>query len=115
MLLLLLSPLLLLHAPRPLISYAPIGADIFLDFEDLENAPLAQSVVDEFVATVSQRAEAKGIMLPYLYVNNAAGNQKPLRGYGDSSFNFIKSIATKYDPTGVMQTLQNNGFLVSKQ
>lgn len=54
------------------------------------------------------------MMLPYIYPNNAGLNQKPLQGYGDRSFNYIKSIAKKYDPTGVMQTLQNDGFLVSK-
>jgi hypothetical protein len=112
----LLSLLQLFHALRPLTSYVhTTGVDIFIEFGGLENAPQAQSIVNEFVATVSQKAEAKGLMLPYIYPNNAGPNQKPLRGYGDRNFNYIKSTAKKYDPTGVMQTLQNNGFLVSTQ
>lgn len=82
---------------------------------DIKQTALAQSVVDAFVANLTQRAEAQNLSLPYLYVNNAAGTQKPLQAYGGQSVAFFKSVASKYDPKGLMQSLQNDGFLLSNE
>lgn len=89
--------------------------DIFIDYVDPNDATLAQQVVDAFITKITAKATAENLLLPYLYVNNAAGSQKPLRGYGDQSFSYIKSVADKYDPHGLMQKYQNNGFLVSNE
>ncbi|KAL8826048.1 MAG: hypothetical protein Q9191_004034, partial [Dirinaria sp. TL-2023a] len=83
--------------------------DTYIDYADLKNSALAKSTVDSFVATMTAKAAAENISLPYLYVNNAAPAQKPLAAYGAQSLAYIKSAAKKYDPQGVMQNLQNNG------
>ena len=91
------------------------GVDTYIDFADVKNSKLAQTVVDAFVANITQRAAAAKLDLSYLYVNNAAPAQKPLAGYGGQSLAFFKSVAGQYDPQGVMQKLQNGGFLVSTE
>ena len=95
--------------------YPSSGVDTYIDYKDLKNTALAKSTVDSFVSTMTQQAAAENLSLPYLYVNNAAPCQKPLAAYGAQSLAFIKSAAKKYDPQGVMQNLQNNGYLVSKE
>ncbi|RMZ77831.1 hypothetical protein DV737_g4176, partial [Chaetothyriales sp. CBS 132003] len=92
-----------------------IWVDIFIDYADTKNTDIAKSTIDAFVANLTQKAEAQGLLLPYLYANNAADIQKPLRGYGEESFKFIQQVAQKYDPDGVLQKLQNGGFLYSRE
>ncbi|TAQ84222.1 hypothetical protein B7494_g7451 [Chlorociboria aeruginascens] len=87
------------------------GMDIIMDWPDSKDDQLAFQLVDDFAATASNLAAQKGLALPFFYANDAAGYQKILRAYGDSNFNYIKSVAAKYDPAGIMQTLQNSGFL----
>ena len=64
---------------------------------------------------MTQKAETASLDLSYLYVNNAAPAQKPLQAYGGQSLAFFKSVAGRYDPQGIMQTLQNTGYLVSNE
>jgi hypothetical protein len=82
-------------------------------FPQPSQASQATAITDNFVNTLSQKASADGIFLPYIYPNNASPEQKPLRGFGAENFAFIKKVAEKYDPKGYMQTLQNDGFLIS--
>ena len=85
-----------------------------MEWADASNTQLAIDKVDTFVATASARAKQLGSFLPYIYVNDASSKQNPLRSYGEASFQYIKTIAGKYDPSGIMQKVQNNGFLVSR-
>ena len=91
------------------------GVDTYIDYVDIKHTALARDTVDTFVSTMTQKAAAEDLALPYLYPNNAAPGQKPLAAYGAQSFSYIKSVAAKYDPQGIMQTLQNDGYLISKE
>lgn len=52
--------------------------------------------------------------LDFEFMNDSNPAQSPLAHYGDASIALMKETASKYDPTGVFQTLQNDGFLLSK-
>jgi len=75
----------------------------------------AQKAVDSWSITVTKKAKSEGIFLPFIYSNNGNIRSKVLSGYGKNNFDFIKKTAKKYDPTGVMQMLQNDGFLIRKE
>lgn len=91
------------------------GIDIFINFPSVNQSTSAAAIVDGFVRECSQKAESLGLLLPYIYPNNANAKQKPLSAYGADNFETIRNVARKYDPRGYMQTLQNNGFLISKE
>lgn len=50
----------------------------------------------------------------FTYLNYAAPAQNPLASYGDVNVQFLKNVATKYDPEGVFQRLMPGGFKISK-
>ena len=56
----------------------------------------------------------RGSYLPFLYMNDASRDQNPIAGYGASNVEKLKAASKKYDPVQVFQTLQNDGFLLSK-
>lgn len=47
-------------------------------------------------------------------MNDASRDQNPIASYGADNVAKLKATALKYDPGKVFQTLQGNGFLVSK-
>lgn len=89
--------------------------DIYMDYAYTNETALAQSTVNAWVANMTARAQSQGIYLPYQYVNNAGPGQTPLRNYGAANFQAIRSAAAKWDPNGVMQRLQNGGYLASNE
>lgn len=86
-----------------------------MDWKNKSESSVGSDRIDAFTAQASKLAQDRGVFLPYIYVNDASGKQKPLRSYGHSSFEYIQKIANKYDPAGVMQKLQNNGYLLSRE
>lgn len=58
--------------------------------------------------------EERGLYLPFLYMNDASRDQNPIAGYGASNVEKLKVVSKKYDPAQIFQTLQNDGFLLSK-
>ena len=63
---------------------------------------------------IEKFAKSKGTLLDYLYLNYADKDQDPLSGYGTDNVKFMKSVAKKYDPSGVYQNLLPGGFKISK-
>ncbi|KAF2657849.1 FAD-binding domain-containing protein [Lophiostoma macrostomum CBS 122681] len=59
-------------------------------------------------------SEARGLDVPFIFMNDASRDQDPLTGYGPTNLQRLKTTSAKYDPTGVLQTLQNDGFLLAK-
>ncbi|KAL7629588.1 hypothetical protein AAE478_001110 [Parahypoxylon ruwenzoriense] len=78
--------------------------------------PAQDDTIQEISSRITQRctdaAQAKGLSLPYLFMNTAGKSQDVLGGYGAENVEFIKAMAAKYDPGQVFQKLLNNGFLV---
>ncbi|KAJ4348483.1 uncharacterized protein N0V89_009858 [Didymosphaeria variabile] len=89
--------------------------DVYVTFPDVNQYALAQKAVDQWTTAVTKKAKNEGVLLPYIYANNANAHSKVLSSYGKKNFDFIKKTAKKYDPNGIMQTLQNDGFLIRKE
>ena len=62
------------------------------------------------IKTLIQKADAK---LSFIFPSTAANFQKPLNEFGAQNLATIKAVAEKYDPQGVIQKLQNDGYLLS--
>jgi hypothetical protein len=58
---------------------------------------------------MQREAERRGRVNGYLYMNYASQFQDVIASYGESTEK-LKSIARKYDPTGVFQRLQPGYF-----
>ncbi len=86
-----------------------------MSYSHLNQTAEAARIVNEFASTVGRKAEDEGLSLPYVYPNDAGADQKPLLGYGQENLQTIKTVAAKYDPKGYMQTLQNDGYLISNE
>lgn len=63
---------------------------------------------------IQKFAASKGTAIDYLYLNYADQDQNPLANYGADNVKFMKTVAKKYDPFGVYQTLLPGGFKISK-
>ncbi|KAI4251236.1 MAG: hypothetical protein L6R42_008459, partial [Xanthoria sp. 1 TBL-2021] len=58
--------------------------------------------------------EQRGSYIPFLFMNDGSRDQSPLSLYGAENVARLKSVSRKYDPSQTFQTLQGNGFLLSK-
>ena len=58
--------------------------------------------------------EARGLYLPFIYMGDSSRDQNPIAGYGTTNVEKLKATSKKYDPAQIFQTLQNDGFLLSK-
>ncbi|KAH0846732.1 FAD binding domain protein [Fonsecaea pedrosoi] len=65
-----------------------------------------QRVIDRTVAL----AQSMGLFEDYIYMNYASQFQDVVSSYGAANKAKLQSIAAKYDPTGVFQTLQPGYF-----
>lgn len=81
----------------------------------LNQTAQATNIINEFVSIITRKAEASGLILPYIFPNTASNDQRPLASFGARNFKTIQAAAAKYDPNGYMQTLQNDGYLISKE
>jgi FAD/FMN-containing dehydrogenase len=64
----------------------------------------------DFWDTVSAKAESDGVFHEYVYMNYASQYQDVIAGYGAANKAGLQSIAAKYDPKKVYQTLQPGYF-----
>lgn len=53
-------------------------------------------------------------MLDFVFMNDACATQPVLASYGADNVRRLRDTAARYDPEGVFQTLQNDGFLLRK-
>lgn len=58
--------------------------------------------------------EERGLCLPFLYMGDSSRDQNPIAGYGVTNVEKLKAVSQKYDRAQIFQTLQNNGFLLSR-
>ncbi|KXH52976.1 FAD binding domain-containing protein [Colletotrichum nymphaeae SA-01] len=63
---------------------------------------------------INKVAEEMGLASGYKYMNYASQFQDPFAGYGQANKERLRSIAKKYDPSGVFQELSPGGFKVTK-
>jgi hypothetical protein len=70
--------------------------------------------IRELISRLKSAAADHGKLIDFDFMNDSNYIQSPLKGYGDANLAKIRDVATKYDPRKVFQTLQNDGFLISK-
>jgi hypothetical protein len=85
-----------------------------VDWDDANDESAARGVGIATTNKWKELSTARNLQLPFLYMNDASRDQSPLDTYPAANINRMKSIAAKYDPLRVFQTLQNDGFLLSK-
>jgi len=73
----------------------------------------AQNAINTLQSTLQQLAKAKGLLLPYIFQNDANEVQNPLTSYGIENLRKLKEASREYDPEQVFQRLQFGGFKVS--
>ena len=68
------------------------------------------AMISKALTRISAKATSLGKMNDYIYMNYASQYEDVIKSYGASNKAKLKSIATKYDPTGVFQELQPGYF-----
>ncbi|KAI0468864.1 FAD-binding domain-containing protein [Xylaria cf. heliscus] len=84
-----------------------------VDWRDAADDEVARQVSIETTEQFKKLGIERGLYLPFIYMNDAARDQNPIRGYGDDNINRLWLVARKYDPSGFFQTHQGGGFLLS--
>jgi len=60
---------------------------------------------------LTEKAKALGLYYPFIYMNDAGAGQQPFPLYGKGkSIGKMRQIRQKYDPQGVLQSLEASGF-----
>ncbi|PWY74045.1 FAD-binding domain-containing protein [Aspergillus eucalypticola CBS 122712] len=72
----------------------------------------AQGAVNAMSVKVQCLAKERGLLLDYKCMTFATALQKVLGSYGAENIKRMHDVAAKYDPEGVFQKLQNDGFLL---
>lgn len=85
-----------------------------VDWDDAANDDAARSVGITTTEAWKDLSTARNLDIPFLYMNDASRDQNPLDTYPAANIKRLKVVAAKYDPLRVFQTLQNDGFLLSK-
>ena len=85
-----------------------------MDWTDAADDDKVRGLSIETTKKWEELGKARGSYLPYLFMNDASRDQNPLASYGETNLQRLKEIAAKYDPEQLFQTVQNNGFLLSK-
>ncbi|KAI1275439.1 hypothetical protein F5Y07DRAFT_400433 [Xylaria sp. FL0933] len=75
---------------------------------------VARQAVSTMVNAVQDLARGSGHLLEYLCMNFADSTQDVLSSYGLANLQFLRDVAAQYDPEGVFQNFQNDGFLLRK-
>ncbi|KAI1313125.1 hypothetical protein F5Y03DRAFT_390136 [Xylaria venustula] len=91
-----------------------IGWVFTAEWPDDEHDQAARQAVSKLVRTVQSLAVGSGHSLEYLWMNFADSTQDVLSSYGSANLQSLRDVAAQYDPEGVFQSLQNDGFLLRK-
>lgn len=80
----------------------------------VEQEKLARERMVKFRETIKQYSVEQDAAVEWEYLNYADFTQDPLSTYGKENVDYLKEVATKYDPEGVFQTRMPGGFKISK-
>lgn len=74
--------------------------------------------IHEAVSSIAEHtrdlAKARGLLLDFILSSFAGPKQNVMHSYGEDNVRKMKEVAAKYDPNGVFQKLQNDGFLLRR-
>ncbi|KAJ5794335.1 hypothetical protein N7457_000934 [Penicillium paradoxum] len=79
-------------------------------WSDISDDDTVYAFIHSFMEKVTAQAKTLGIFDEYIYMNYAGIYQDAVSGYGAENKAKLKSIAKKYDPREVYQTLQPGYF-----
>ena len=85
-----------------------------MDWQGANNDDAVRAAPIATTAKWKELGEERGLYFPFVYMNDASRDQNPIAAYGAANVEKLKAVAKKYDPGQIFQTLQNNGFLLSK-
>jgi hypothetical protein len=90
------------------------GWTTLIDWKKATDDAAVRQVSIDTTSEWKRLGQARGLWLPYLFMNDASRDQNPIASYGADNIAKLKRIALKYDPSELFQKLQSNGFLLSK-
>lgn len=79
-----------------------------------EHEAIANQYLAVLTASLQAYAVSLGADIDWLYLNYAAPTQDPLKGYGEDNVDFIRGVATAYDPEAFFQRRVPGGFKISR-
>ncbi|KAL8859642.1 MAG: hypothetical protein Q9178_003756 [Gyalolechia marmorata] len=85
-----------------------------VDWENAEDDEQVRAVPIATSEKWKELGEQRGSYIPFLFMNDGSRDQSPLSLYGAENLARLKEVSRKYDPSQVFQTLQGDGFLLSK-
>ena len=98
----------------PCLLLPDVGTNSLTQWVDEKDDEKVLSAVYEFGDYLRETATRMGILLPFIFMNNATTTQDPITGYGTTHVERLKEVSRKYDPEQVFQVLQTDGFLLRK-
>ncbi|KAI9660648.1 MAG: hypothetical protein M1821_010000 [Bathelium mastoideum] len=101
----------------------PFGLDaskapyVFVDESLSWLSPSDDATIENFVQIANQKVnaalDAKGLRVPFVYVNDADGGQAIFQGYGEENVKKLQSIREKYDPERIYTDMMPGGWKVA--
>ncbi|KAK8103051.1 FAD-binding domain-containing protein [Apiospora sp. TS-2023a] len=85
-----------------------------LQWTDSKDDPTALAAIRGFTDRVEALLKKRGLFLRTKIPNDAGDAQAVLASFGPENLGRLRGVSARYDPSGVFQHLQNNGFLLSK-
>lgn len=80
-------------------------------WENEEDDDAVYSFVSKAADTIQRETQRLGLYNPFVYINDAAGTQKPFEALGHGkSLPKLKYIQKKYDPDGFLRNNLQHGF-----
>ena len=92
---------------------SPVWA-FLVEWEDEADDAEAERALSELVEGMRKLAVERGQLLEHIFMNDANADQKVLTSYGEENVRRLRNTAACFDPEGVFQHLQNDGFLLRK-
>ncbi|ROV99464.1 hypothetical protein VMCG_06301 [Cytospora schulzeri] len=82
--------------------------------QELPDGSAVEQAHTELLQGVEEIARGKGLLLDFLCPSFAGADQSQrlVRGFGEENLKQMQEVSAKYDPEGVFQKLQSDGFLL---
>lgn len=95
------------------IAHNFIGWVFTAEWKEGDDAAVYKAV-DTIAERVQVLARERGLLLDFILPSFAGSSQKVMQSYGLGNLKRLQETSAKYDPKGVFQKLQNDGFLLRK-
>ncbi|EEY19813.1 mitomycin radical oxidase [Verticillium alfalfae VaMs.102] len=66
------------------------------------------------IAQLREAAQARGVLMPQIWMNNAGPDDDVIASYGKENWTKLRNISTKYDPKKTFQRLCAGGYKIEK-